>query len=230
MTDLEHFDTRAEIDELLGIEESPQQEARNRALPIPLDEAPAVLRRRPTRRVFHDPDRTEKAKTALPGLPAAGETWHCLMTGAYDGFDLVDAMLAHAWPAKIRELRLATLGFNSANARRLLAMLDAGTVHRATMLVSLYYEADPKEKDICYLLSQELPARGGWYVATRSHAKVIAAEFVDGRHFIIESSANLRSCKALEQFTITHDAALYRWHAEWMEQAKANDQRDREHD
>jgi hypothetical protein len=145
------------------------------------------------------------------------------MTGNFDGFDLLPAMLDHARPAFIEDLHLATLGFNHANAARLLELMDAGAVRRCMMIVSLYYEADPKEADTCYQLAQELPARGDWYCATRSHAKIIAARFTDGRCFVIESSANLRTCHNLEQFTITQDRGLFTFHREWMESVHRRD-------
>lgn len=206
-----------DIDELLGIAASPQIEARRRALPIPL-EGDRMHKRKPARRLFHNAARTEAAIDALNGLPAAGETWHVLMPGAYDSFDLIDAMLEHAAPATIEALHLASLGFNARNAKRLLKMMDADQVGRCTLTVCVYYEAEHNERDTCYLLAQELPRRGGWYVATRSHCKIIAARFTDGRCYVIESSANLRSCRNLEQFTITHDAALFDFHRVWLQE------------
>jgi len=206
----------ADIDAILGVTASPQREARSRASEIPLTGTPRH-ERKPARRLYVNALRAKTASEALAGLPADGETWHCLMTGDFDSFDLVDAMLNHAKPATIENLHLATLGFNHANAKRLLEMLDAGQVHRVTMIVSMYYEADHKERDTCYLLARELPARGGWYCATRSHAKVIAARFTDGRCFVVESSANLRTCRNLEQFAITQDAGLLEFHRTWME-------------
>lgn len=208
------------IDDILGVQASPQREARDRTPPPPLEEQRRHVRK-PRRRVFHNAMRTTAAIEALGGLPEAGETWHTLMSGSYDSFDLVDAMLQHAAPALIDELRLATLGFNSANARRLIALLDTKQVKRCTMIVSCFYEADHKEAEVCYLLSKELPQRDGWYIAARSHAKIIAAAFDDGRRFVIESSANLRTCRNLEQFTITHDAALFDFHRSWMEEVYA---------
>ena len=206
----------ADIDAILGVTPSPQREARNRAGEIPLDGNPRH-ERTPTRRLFVNALRAKAASEALAGLPADGETWHCLMTGDFDSFDLVQAMLDHAKPATIEDLHLATLGFNHVNAKRLLELMDAGQVRRSTMIISLYYEADHKEKETCYTLARELPARGGWYCATRSHAKIIAARFSDGRCFVIESSANLRTCRNLEQFAITQDCGLFEFHKNWME-------------
>lgn len=209
----------SDIDDILGIDDAPQRQKRNQAPPIPLGHGP-IHARKPTRRVFHNALRTRKAAEALPRLPTPGETMHVIMTGAYDAFDLVDAILTLAGPTTIDTLHLATLGFNSANADRLIQMHDAGQVGRCTMIVSMYYEADHKEKDTCYRLATELTKRGGWYVACRSHCKVIAAKMTDGRCFTIESSANLRTCRNLEQFIITHDEALFHFHRSWMTEVR----------
>lgn len=205
-----------DIDSILGVTPSPQREARNQAPPIPMGEAPRHISR-PHRRRFINALRAKTAADTLGGIPAAGETWHCLMNGTYDGFDLLPAILDHAGTA-VAELRLATLGFNIANATRLLDLMDENLVRRCTMLLSSYFEADPKDADTCYLLARELPRRGGWYCATRCHAKVIAARLLDGRCYVVESSANLRSCNAIEQFALTCDPDLYAFHAAWMEE------------
>jgi hypothetical protein len=215
--------TQCDIDAILGVQASPQREARNQAVEIPLQGNPRYARK-PSRRLFVNALRARKAVDALTALPAAGETWHCLMTGDYDGFDLLPAMIDHAKTSgdgTVADLYLATLGFNKANAQRLLELMDAGTVRRTAMIVSMYYESDHKERDICYTLAKELPARGGWYCATRSHAKIIACRFTDSRCFVIESSANLRTCHNLEQFAITQDAGLFEFHSGWMEQVRA---------
>ncbi len=204
------------IDAILGVQADPQKAARAKDNPIPLPDG-RLHRRQVKRRVFHRAERTKAAIEALPGLPEPGETWHVLMAGAYDGWDLVDAILTHAAPATITELRLGTLGFNSSNATRLIELLENGKVGRCTMLVSTYYASDPKESETCYRLSIELPERGGWYCVCRSHAKVVAAKLSDGRCFVIESSANLRSCRNIEQFTISQDEGLYAFHSQWME-------------
>ena len=44
-------------------------------------------------------------------------------------------------------------------------------------------------------------------VAMLTHAKVVLIETTDGRDFVVESSANLRSCSSIEQITVTHDAS-----------------------
>lgn len=39
----------------------------------------------------------------------------------------------------------------------------------------------------------------------------------DGRTITIESSANLRSCKNMEQMTLYGDPGLYSFHTGWIE-------------
>lgn len=52
--------------------------------------------------------------------------------------------------------------------------------------------------------------------AARRHAKTTLFEVDDGRKYVIESSANLRSCQSVEQFMIAQDAELYDFHEAWI--------------
>ena len=51
-----------------------------------------------------------------------------------------------------------------------------------------------------------------------THAKVVLIETTDGRHFVVESSANLRSCSSIEQITVTHDGDLLAFHRQWIDE------------
>ncbi len=68
------------------------------------------------------------AAKALDGLPRAGESYHVIMAGNFAAWDFVPAVLRIAEPATIRELNVATLGFNSRNAVELVALIDAGRI------------------------------------------------------------------------------------------------------
>ncbi len=215
----------SDVDDILGIE-SAGRETKASAMPIPI--AAMAHRRAPVRRRLVDNLRVQSAIAALDGLPGPGETWHCLMDGSYDSFDLVQAILHHASPATVKELNLATLGFNFANLQMLMRMLERGEVQRATMVVSCWYQSDPKEVDVCTTLAQELARRGGWYVAARSHAKVQLLEMTDGTCYVIESSANLRTCRSIEQFCLTQDRDLLLFHRRWLESVYERSHSDRE--
>jgi hypothetical protein len=173
------------------------------------------LTRRPTRRRTIDGLGIPNAIRALDGLPAAGETWHIVVRGNFAMFDLVGAVLALAAPATIARLDIVTLGFSRVNLEELLAMLDAGTIGRLTFLYSVYFRSN--EKESCHRLEHELTSRGQKVLALRTHAKLMLFELTDGRCFVNETSANLRSCRNVEQLTFSHDRALLEFHRAWME-------------
>jgi hypothetical protein len=68
-------------------------------------------------------------------------------------------------------------------------------------------------------LHQELTRRGHRCAAIRSHAKIMLFELTDGRCLTWESSANLRSCRNVEQAVFTNDKDLLRFHRNWMSEA-----------
>ncbi len=156
------------------------------------------------------------AAKCLDTLPLEGQTYHIVMAGNFAGWDFVPAVLRLAVPATIRELNVATLGFNSRNAAELIALLDAGQVERCTFIASVYYKSN--EPQVWDGLTTALTTRGQRILAARCHAKILLMQLTDGRHIVIESSANLRSCRNIEQCTITHDADLLRFHRAWMMQ------------
>ena len=68
---------------------------------------------------------------------------------------------------------------------------------------------------------QELTSRGARIAATRNHSKIILLAIGSDR-YVVESSANLRSCNNVEQFTLTHSPALYDFHRAWIERIHAH--------
>jgi hypothetical protein len=152
----------------------------------------------------------------LRRLPDDGETIHAVMKGNYHAWDLVPAVLQLATPATIAYLGIATLGFNRANAQELVDLLDKGHVSKVDFICSTYFRGN--SADEYTQLHGALTSRGHRCVAIRSHAKVILFQMTDGAAYVIESSANLRSCRAIEQFTLTADPGLLAFHREWIEQ------------
>jgi hypothetical protein len=74
----------------------------------------------------------------------------------------------------------------------------------------------PLPADIATPLAEALHRRGHSIAAIRCHAKILLMELTDGRHIVVESSANLRSCRNIEQFTMTDDHDLLLFHRGWM--------------
>jgi len=174
------------------------------------------LARKADRRLYLNALRIANAARALEELPAPGVTLHCVMRGNYNAWDLVPAMLELMKPRTVAELNIATLGFNQQNADQLIALLDQGRITRATFICSHFYKSN--EGDLVNDLFGNLEQRGHRAAALRCHAKIILAQSTGRRplYLVIESSANLRSCRNIEQFTLTHDRELLEFHRAWQ--------------
>lgn len=156
----------------------------------------------------------------LKALPGPEESLHLVCRGNFPLYQIIPATLSLARPAIIEDLHIATLGFSRANATDLLALLDAGQVRHVHIVASVYFERQcPAE---WHVMADGLRARRQKIVAIRSHAKIIAMKLSDGRGITVESSANLRSCRNIEQLTITNSEPLRAFHARWIEEVTRN--------
>jgi hypothetical protein len=156
---------------------------------------------------------TQEALAHLIRLPRPGESVHMILPGAYTQFDLLVAV--QKLLARPVSILVATLSTNAGNAQRLAEMIDTGTVRRADLVVSTYFEkASPEE---FAAVRDTLAPRGCRVVCRRNHAKVALVSATGaGDRYVIEGSGNLRSCNALEQATVFNDAGLFRFHDTWM--------------
>jgi len=187
-------------------------------LDVPLDfvwqprtqPAPAItaLRHRPTRRRAED----HRARGALAGvldpLPTEGESAHLILPGGIALGEVLWSVVDRIPPAA---LAISTLGFNRVFVADLIDRMRTGRVLSATVVCSNYFSrADAVE----YQEARELLAP--WPVTltdSRTHAKIA----VFGP-FSLEGSANLRSCRSVENVCITHDEGVARFHAGWIRQ------------
>ena len=171
--------------------------------------------RRNVRRRFIHALNVKNAAKDLDRLLDPGESFHVIMRGNWHGFDLVPAVLRLAGGAIIERLYVATLGFNKDNAVELATLLDDGSIIEVVFVCSVYFRE--ATRDVFEFLAVELESRGQTLLAMRNHAKLLLMALDDGRRIVVESSANLRSCRNVEQFTISHDAGLYDFHAAWID-------------
>jgi hypothetical protein len=170
--------------------------------------------RRTDRRVMLDARRLQDAVQHIGRLPEPGEAFHLVTAKRYSLWHVVKATLQLASPATIAYLGIATLGFSKQNLDELLAEIDAGRIAKVDFLFSVYFKSN--ERESCERLAHELTTRGHRVVAMLTHAKVLLLELTDGRAYVVESSANLRSCSSIEQITITADADLLNFHRTWI--------------
>lgn len=169
------------------------------------------------RRRITDAQRLTNARAFMQPLPKPDEAVHMLLAGNFNAWDFVPAVVQLVQPARVDRLVIATLSYNQANADGLFALLDNGQIGAVEFLCSDYF-ARSSGAEYEYL-EQGLQHRGQSVAAARSHAKIIGFELSDGRRYVIESSANLRSCNNVEQATMFAAPHLYEFHRTWIRRA-----------
>lgn len=170
--------------------------------------------RMPTRRLFHDYRPNPDALKHLKRLPTEGQSLHGVICGKYAMFDLIPAIIERTG-RRITDLHIATLSYGKQNAADLIGLLDAGQVRRCSLLISYFFKA--QNRSLYDTLVPELRQRGHRVLAMRTHAKLLLIKMAGGGSFVVEGSANLRSCKNVEQFVLTRCRKLYRFHRGWLE-------------
>ncbi len=214
MDGLAEFDVE-NLRELAGFEVHNPEATPTLNATVGLSEDRKLIQRNHKRRMI-DARQTESLVETLGSLPSPRETYHIVICGKSSLWDLVPAVLSLAAPAVITRLYVATLGFGNRQTEELSAMLDEGKVKVCRFVCSHYFRATSRE--LYEPMERALTERGQKFLALRTHAKVLLMELADGRHFVAEGSANLRSCKNIEQFTLTHDRAVFDFHAGWIDQ------------
>jgi hypothetical protein len=170
------------------------------------------------RRRFYDLRNVPNAVGLIRPLPAPHETVHAIMGGDFAAWDLVPAIIELAQKTAA-ELWVATLGFNARNSYHLATLIAEGTIGRATVLCSDYFaKADaPTFREA----KSRLESVGSTLTSTRNHAKILALD-MGADCYVVEGSANLRSCNNLEQITISNSRHLLEFHAGWIRKVAAN--------
>lgn len=174
-----------------------------KAQPVPTITA---QRHRPTRR--HQEDHRARGLLAgqLDPLPAPGETAHLIIHGGVPLSAIIWHVIDQSPPA---DLAISTLGFNRDFVHQLIDRMRTGQITSANVVCSNYFSrTDAVEYEKARALLRPWPCQ---LTDARTHAKIA----VFG-HFSLEGSANLRSCRSIENVAVTHDENLARFHAKWI--------------
>lgn len=161
--------------------------------------------------------RSEGARNAIESLseiPNPTTAIHTIISGRFALWDYVPAVIQLG--GTIESLYLATLGFSRKNMAELSAMLDAGQIGSVSLICSHYFKGT--SNGIYEFAAEQLSARGQRFLSIRTHAKIVLIKLADGRTITLESSANLRSCKNIEQVFIAGLPDLHRFHSTWMDE------------
>lgn len=192
-----------------------QNESRPRiAAVVGVDIATWTVRNKSAKTMARDATRLERAAEALNPLPGPGEYLHVVTGQEFAGFDLLSAFLSLSKVKQFKALTLTTLGFSKANLSEMAKMIDARQVAPKTLRILCSDFFRRSDKDIWKIGAAQAKTLGYGFRSTRNHTKLILADV--GRPYIVESSANLRSCSNLEQFTVTQSRRLYDFHAGWI--------------
>jgi hypothetical protein len=189
----------------------------NIAETIGVDVATWSTREKSTKVQMRDARRQRRAVEAVTRLPEPGEYLHIITGQEFAGFDLLPAMLTLTQARRFEALTLTTLGFSKLNLEAIAAMVRSGKVRPAGLRILCSDFFRRADRDIWRTGAEQAHRLGYGFRSTRNHTKLILAE-VGRRHFVVESSANLRSCANLEQFTITQSKQLFDFHAGWITQ------------
>jgi len=164
-------------------------------------------RHRPTRRRAEDHRHHGALAGILNPLPTAGETVHLVMGGNVALGDVVWTVVDGT--NQPGPLAVSTLGFGRRWVAGLVDRLRDGRITSAVVVCSNYFrKSDPTEYADAAAALAQWPCR---LTDARTHGKV----FVFGP-FSGEGSANLRSCRSIENVAITHDENLARFHRQWI--------------
>ncbi len=168
--------------------------------------------------VTFDAQKVKVAVGCIAAMPERGEYIHMIVGQEFAGFDLIPAFLELTKAKCFSRLYLTTLGFSRDNLEQMRAMIHAGQVKPSATTIlcgDFFRRADVGLWEIGRALAKE---HGFGFRSMRNHTKIILAE-LSGKFYIVESSANLRSCHNIEAFTITQSKPLFDFHAKWIDQA-----------
>ncbi len=155
----------------------------------------------------------QAASEAVDMLPQKGEALHGIMIGFYDLMHLLIVLL-EKMGSPCQVMRIATLSLSRRNVQEMATLIDTKAAGKIDLLTSDFFRKH--DDDIFNELLQEFKSRGQRVGAARSHCKVVTIALEDGRRFIIEGSANLRTNRNLEQFALTQSPELHGFYDGWI--------------
>lgn len=168
-------------------------------------------RQRVSRRIFYDFSQVANAVNLIKELPGPDETIHCVMDGTFNGIALVPAVIELA--GQPVDLTITTLGFNLRNIECLIELSERKLIKKLSLVCCIYFEAaNPHEYQRA---TQRFATIGATLKANVNHSKILLFDFGHAA-YVAESSANLRSCNNLEQFSLTNSRPLLTFHANWI--------------
>lgn len=161
-------------------------------------------------------ERAEELAAHMPDM-LDGVRVSALVSGNFIFGDFVEAWMVHT-NCFAEELMVATLSLGKENVDSLHNLLTGGFVGKMSLIVSDFWYAHERRKlgGVPYIMDTLGVDERFSFAAAGLHTKVTLIRTACGKHIVMHGSANMRSSRNLEQFSIDNDADLYAFHRQWM--------------
>ena len=149
-----------------------------------------------------------------------GEQIHCIVGGNFIFGDLFEALLSEK-NVVAKSMHVSTLSLSQNNVDSFKTLLEHEWTDTLTLAISNYFYSHERKVLIPYILDElDIDNRFDLLVF-RTHAKIVLMEIGNIR-LVITGSANLRSSRSIEQFTIQESAELYAFYRNWFDENTEN--------
>ena len=207
-TSIPSFDSQ-NIAEVLAEDADTKKPKPHQVIKLPSE----LSHRTKSRRLFYDFSQVAHATRLIKTLPTPDETVHCVMDGTFNGIALVPAIIDLA-AVPCENLIITTLGFNLRNIECLIELAERGLIKRLSLLCSDYY--DKANRQEYAQAKSRIESIEGTIRSGMNHSKILLLDMGQNA-YVVESSANLRSCSNVEQFTLTNSRPLFQFHKSWID-------------
>lgn len=147
-----------------------------------------------------------------------GDRLHALLSGKFIMGDLFEAYVTDTEAGHgVKSLSISTLSLNKDNIDSMRNIIEDSELESLDLIVSLYwYVQEGRKRGMDYIMEQCGLAEKFRFAIAGIHTKIALMETRSGQHLVFSGSANLRSCRQVEQLCIECDSKLYMWYRQWF--------------
>ena len=142
---------------------------------------------------------------------------YAIVSGNFIFGDLLEALIIEK-QLKVKSLYISTLSLSDNNVDSMANIMYSGLCDELHLVVSSYFYSHERHNLIPYIY-QELEQEKPWdfkLSVAGSHMKIALIE-TDELKLTLQGSANLRSSRSVEQFSITDNQELFDFNKEYIE-------------
>lgn len=159
----------------------------------------------------------ENARCVLAALPEhEDDRTHCVLRGDFILCDILPLLLTTRLASTVR---VSSLSMSIANAKSLASLVTTGRTGTLSVHLSQYFAN--LDSETVYAECMKILRPHAKVTLSRTHAKIMLVEMLDGARYVFEGSANLRSSDSIENLCIINDPATHDFHAAWMDEIAA---------